>query len=81
MKASQLLEVSKPAFYCPSVTHYLCDTYLRNESPCAAGFLICKEEDNYKYCTPFQELKSKSSDTKYYILLQMFLVKKFLKSW
>ena len=50
MRASQLLEVSKPAFYCPSVIYYLCDTYLSNESPCAAGFLICKEEDNYKYC-------------------------------
>ena len=38
MRASQLLEVSKPAFYCPSVIYYLCDTYLSNESPCAAGF-------------------------------------------
>ena len=58
MRASQLLEVSKPAFYCPSVIYYLCDTYLSNESPCAAGFLICKEEDNYKYCIPLIGFKN-----------------------
>ena len=52
MRASQLLEASKPAFHCPSVIYYLCDTYLSSESPVLQVFLVCKEEDNYKYCTP-----------------------------